>query len=270
MREIASQITCVSIVSSIVCSGGNQRKHQSSVSLAFVWGIHWWPVNSLHTGPFVRGIHRPMMDSSHKGQWRGALVFSLFCTWTNAWANNQDDGDLRRHPAHYDVIVMFWIIATVSSWCPRHTALYGGVGGCIPTTALSEQCRSDAVPVRSMNSIVRRHSGKTCIGSDAKNWLENVAAHLYTIKPLYILLNLKRPMRLDADDADWKGLADAVLSMPFHRWQPSYQSYTPAFEVVTVTVMPVTPPSRDGLRHVTSPSPIIIIIFTGGTRGNGM
>ena len=32
-----------------------------------------------------------------KGQWRGVLMFSLICAWTNGWANNQDGGDLRRH-----------------------------------------------------------------------------------------------------------------------------------------------------------------------------
>ena len=42
----------------------------------------------------------------HKGQWRGALMFSLICVWINGWVNNRDAGDLRRHLAHYDVIVM--------------------------------------------------------------------------------------------------------------------------------------------------------------------
>ena len=46
-------------------------------------------------------------DSPHKGQWRGALMFSLICACTNGWANNGDAGDLRRHRAHYNVIVMF-------------------------------------------------------------------------------------------------------------------------------------------------------------------
>ena len=31
--------------------------------------------------PFVRGIHRPPVNSPHKGQWRGALMFSLICAW---------------------------------------------------------------------------------------------------------------------------------------------------------------------------------------------
>ena len=57
---------------------------------------------------FVRGIHRWPMNSPHKGQWRGALMFSLICTWINAWVNNREAGDLRRHSAHYDVTVMIW------------------------------------------------------------------------------------------------------------------------------------------------------------------
>ena len=56
--------------------------------------------------PFVRGIHRSPVNSPHKGQWRGALMSSLICAWINDWVNNGKAGDLRRHPAHYDVTVM--------------------------------------------------------------------------------------------------------------------------------------------------------------------
>ena len=56
--------------------------------------------------PFVWGIHRSPVNSPHKGQWRGALKFSLICAWINGWANNREAGDLRRHCVHYDVIVM--------------------------------------------------------------------------------------------------------------------------------------------------------------------
>ena len=56
--------------------------------------------------PFVRGIHRSPVISPHKGQWRGALMFSLICAWINGWVNNREAGDLRRYHAHYGVIVM--------------------------------------------------------------------------------------------------------------------------------------------------------------------
>ena len=54
MSTMASQITGVSIVCSTVGSSADQRKHQSSASLAFMWGIHRWPVNSLHKRPVTR------------------------------------------------------------------------------------------------------------------------------------------------------------------------------------------------------------------------
>ena len=41
---------------------------------------YWSPVNSLH-----------------KGQWRGAFMFSLICAWINLWVNNREAGDLRRY-----------------------------------------------------------------------------------------------------------------------------------------------------------------------------
>ena len=56
--------------------------------------------------PFLRGIHRSPVNSPHKGQRRGALMFSLICARINGWVNNGEAGDLRRHRAHYDVIVM--------------------------------------------------------------------------------------------------------------------------------------------------------------------
>ena len=51
MGAMASQITSLFIVYSTVYSGADQRKHQSSASLAFVRGIHRGPVNSPHKWP---------------------------------------------------------------------------------------------------------------------------------------------------------------------------------------------------------------------------
>ena len=56
--------------------------------------------------PFVRGIHRSPVNYPHKGQWRGALMFSVICARINGWVNNREAGDLRRHRTHYDVTVM--------------------------------------------------------------------------------------------------------------------------------------------------------------------
>ena len=60
-----------------------------SALLAICGGLPRWPVNS-----------------PHKGQWRGALLFSLISAWMNDWVNNREAGHFRRRDAHYDVTVM--------------------------------------------------------------------------------------------------------------------------------------------------------------------
>ena len=57
--------------------------------------------------PFAQGIHQSAVNSLHKDQWHGALMFSLICTWTNGSGNNWDTSGWRRHCAHYDVTLMY-------------------------------------------------------------------------------------------------------------------------------------------------------------------
>ena len=54
MGTMASQITSLTIVYSTIYWDADQGKHQSSVSLAFVQGIHRWPVNAPHKGPVMQ------------------------------------------------------------------------------------------------------------------------------------------------------------------------------------------------------------------------
>ena len=54
MSAVPSQITGVTIIYPTICSDADQRKHQSSTSLAFVWGIDWLPVNFPQKGPVTR------------------------------------------------------------------------------------------------------------------------------------------------------------------------------------------------------------------------
>ena len=65
--------------------------------------IKWKPfrVTGLLCGEFTGHRWIPC-----KGQWRGVLMLSLICAWINGLVNNRDAGDLWRHRAHYDVIVM--------------------------------------------------------------------------------------------------------------------------------------------------------------------
>ena len=72
----------------------------------------WWRHQMEHFPrywPFVWEIHRSPVNSPHKGQWRGALMFSLICAWINGWVNNCEVGDLRSHRANYDFIVMKYV-----------------------------------------------------------------------------------------------------------------------------------------------------------------
>ena len=79
----------------------------------------------------MRGIHRSPVNSPHKGQWRGALMFSFICAWIYSWVNDYEAGDLRRHRAHYDVIVMdfgywlFWLsVILIAFACQLDELLY--------------------------------------------------------------------------------------------------------------------------------------------------
>ena len=100
---------------------GSQNRHSLitkqaiflSVRLIRVfWNIHYqddvikWKHFPCHW-PIVRGIHWSPLNSPHKGQWRGALRFSLICAWINRRVNSHEAGDLRRRRVHYDVIVMY-------------------------------------------------------------------------------------------------------------------------------------------------------------------
>ena len=69
-----------------------------------------------HHWPFVRGIHQSQVNSPHKRQCRGALMFYLICARIKGWVNNREAGNLRRHSTHYDVTVMFreWVVFTAT------------------------------------------------------------------------------------------------------------------------------------------------------------
>ena len=73
--------------------------------------------------PFVRGIHRSPVNSPHKGQWRGALMFSLMSVWINGWVNTREAGDLRCYRGHYDVIIMIILAKWVAWYSLKHRDL---------------------------------------------------------------------------------------------------------------------------------------------------
>ena len=46
------------------------------------------------------------VSSPHKGQWRGALMFSLICAWINRWVNDREAGYLKRYRVYYEATVL--------------------------------------------------------------------------------------------------------------------------------------------------------------------
>ena len=96
MSAMASQITSLTIVHSAVYSGEDQRKHQSSASLAFVRGIHRWPVNSPHKGPVTRKMI-PFDDVIMATRWvfrhtyfsdASTTVLSFWSSWSTTFVFN--------------------------------------------------------------------------------------------------------------------------------------------------------------------------------------
>ena len=80
MGAMTSQITSLTIVYSSVYSGTDQRKHQNSASLAFVRGLHRWPVNSPHKRPVKRKMflfNDVIMGWWQYFQWRHIMVLYI-------------------------------------------------------------------------------------------------------------------------------------------------------------------------------------------------
>ena len=88
----------------------NKEPSQIAKFIGSTWGPpgSCWPQMGRMLVPWTLPV--PSEFPPHKGQWRGALMFSLICVWINGWVNNREAGDLRRSCAHYDVIVMRHLI----------------------------------------------------------------------------------------------------------------------------------------------------------------
>ena len=115
MSTMASQITSLTIVYSTVYSGVDQRKHQSSASLALVRGIHQWPVNSLHKGPVTRKMSVLMLSAWSVFRVDCALsLYHLRSYWVHVC--------FRCYRAH-DELKWFQIITSWTRQFPENTAL---------------------------------------------------------------------------------------------------------------------------------------------------
>ena len=93
MSATVCQTTWVSIVYSTVCSGVDQRKHQGSASLAFVRGIHRWPMNSPHKGP----VTLKMLPFNVNAMRFHAKFCCRRCQPEQVLTISRVSGDLKRH-----------------------------------------------------------------------------------------------------------------------------------------------------------------------------
>ena len=113
MAAVASQITSLTIVYSTVYSGADQWKHHSSASLAFVSGIHRWPVNSPHKKPVTRKMF-PFDDVIMPNRVWCSYVFIMnkFAVWLTgpACANMSLQCIVRRHQHRSAVSILCGII----------------------------------------------------------------------------------------------------------------------------------------------------------------
>ena len=104
MGAIASQITSLIIIYSTVYSDVDQGKHQSSVSLAFVRGIHRWPVNSPHKWPVTRKMF-PFDDVIMESTFIKLFHFTAWEAFHTQKLNN--DG---HNPWHDYMYVILWVV----------------------------------------------------------------------------------------------------------------------------------------------------------------
>ena len=98
MGAMVSQITSLTIVYSTVYSGADQRKHQTSATLAFVRGIHRWPVNTPHKGPVTRKVF-PFDDAGHQ-----ETGVCRYCVHANSPYSPKDDFSITQ--CQYNIFAM--------------------------------------------------------------------------------------------------------------------------------------------------------------------
>ena len=109
MGAMASQITSLTIAYSTVYSCADQRKHQSSASLAFARGIHRWPVNSTHKWP----VTRKMFPFYY------VIMNGSYVTWVSRY-------DITACPFYtHDLSYFRSFLGSVPLWSPAYASYQG-------------------------------------------------------------------------------------------------------------------------------------------------
>ena len=150
------------------------------------------------------------VNSPHKGQWRGALMFSLIRAWIHGWVNTCEAGDLRRHRGHYDVNVMFYVMWILVTWYIlfQNTFIYHIYIYIIPRCFVLHKCillstnRRQMTPVWSQSSTC-----STCIYI----YILYIYIYIYT----YICVCVNKSIRLNIafhSVFEWVWVRSLVLS----------------------------------------------------------
>ena len=176
----------------------------------------------------MRGIHRSSVNSPHKGQFRGALMFSFAYARINSWVNNGKAGDLRRHRAHYTVIVM-----RCKSWSTTVTTCNNSTNFTSPPpTPLNGECKPpQTYRPRLLHSTgewsdlaQRLWSNKICISVPDGNfrtarWVNNHAiAYLWarTVLRALTIANRSSGCGLTASTKIWVPDGNSIKPWPYH------------------------------------------------------
>ena len=86
------------------------------LSRVWPWHLYIHMMTSSNGNIFRVTGHLSPVNSPRKGQWRGALMFTLICAGINGWVNNREAGDLRRNRGLYDVTVMQYTCGSCTVW----------------------------------------------------------------------------------------------------------------------------------------------------------
>ena len=126
--------------------------------------------------------HLSMVNSPHKGQWRGALMFSLICAWINSWVNNREAGDFRRHRAHYDVTVMWYLYINALFSLQRQETSHWNQLRLTWHTASGREMKS--FWNKSIWNCHYLQNDSACFSSCASRWISS----LFPDEPLYFII----------------------------------------------------------------------------------
>ena len=150
----------------------------------------WWRHEMEHFPrywPFVRGIHRSPVNSPHKGQWGGALMFWLICVWINGWVNNRKAGDLRRHRSHYDVIVMSDAIWCHGTWSTLNQLTHWGRVTHICVSELTIIGSDNGLSPRRRQAIIWNNAGLLLIEPLGTNVSEiSIGIQTFSFKKMHL------------------------------------------------------------------------------------